>query len=80
VSPEEALAHPYTPEERAFVDSYERVTVVGDPESVADQLGEIAASCGTSDLGVVTICFDYEARVRSYELLARVCGLRPPEH
>jgi luciferase family oxidoreductase group 1 len=78
VSPEEALAYPYTAEERAFVDSYARVTVVGEPDVVARQLGQIADACGTTDLGVVTICFDFEARVRSYELVAEVCGLGAP--
>ncbi len=78
VPPEEALAHPFTPEERAFVESYERVTVIGDPGSVAAQLEAIAESCGTRDLGVVTICFDFAARVRSYELVAEACQLAAP--
>ncbi len=78
VSPEEALGHPYSAEERAFVDSYARVTVIGDPDTVSRRLGEIAEECGTTDLGVVTICFDFEARVRSYELVAKACALAPP--
>ena len=36
---------------------------------------ELAARYGTRDLGVVTICYDFAARVRSYELVAEVCGL-----
>lgn len=75
VSPEEALAYPFTPEERAFVESYARVTVVGEPETVAEQLGQIAEACGTTDLAIVTICFDFAARIRSYELVAEACGI-----
>ncbi len=78
VSPEEAAQHPFTPEERAFVESYERVTVIGTPEQVAGELTGIAEACHTRDLGIVTICFDFEARCRSYELVAEVCGLAPP--
>lgn len=78
VSPEEAAKHRFTPEERAFVTSYERVTVIGTPDSVARELERIAEECGTLDLGVVTICFDFEARCRSYELVAAACGLSPP--
>ena len=76
VSPDEALSYPYSPEERAFVDSYRRVTVVGDPASVRGELESIAAECGTDDLAVVTICFDFAARCRSYELVADACELK----
>lgn len=70
VSPEEALAYPYRPEERDFVETQGRSSIVGDPDRVADALFELAKTYETDDLGVVTICFDFEARCRSYELIA----------
>ena len=43
---------------------------VGDPAQVLAQLREIATAYATAELGVVTICFDFAARVRSYALIA----------
>ncbi len=77
VPPEEALAHAYTPEELAFLEQSARSGIEGDPAQVRDALEEIAARYGTRDLSVVTICHDFDARVRSYELVARVCGIAP---
>jgi luciferase family oxidoreductase group 1 len=72
---EEALAYPYTPQERAFVEHSHRTTVDGDPQQVKAQLEEIADMYHTDDLSVVTICYDFAARVRSYELVAEACGI-----
>ena len=33
-------------------------------------LERLAGEYGTTEIGVVTLCFDFAARVRSYELLA----------
>jgi hypothetical protein len=37
---------------------------------VTARLEEIATAYGTRELGIVTICFDFAARLRSYELIA----------
>ena len=37
----------------------------------------LADAYETNDVGVVTICYEFAARVRSYELVAKVCGLSP---
>ena len=75
VPPEEASAYEFGPEELAFLERSPLTGSVGDPATVRAELEELAASYGTPDLGVVTICYDFAARVRSYELLARECGL-----
>jgi len=75
-SVEEALAYPYTPQERAFIAQHNRTTVDGDPQQVKAKLEAIAAQYQTTDLSVVTICYDFAARVRSYELVAEACGLQ----
>ncbi len=72
---EEALAYPYTPQERAFVAHSHQTTVDGDPQHVKAQLEAVAELYQTDDLSVVTICYDFAARVRSYQLVAEVCGL-----
>jgi hypothetical protein len=42
------------------------------------QLAQIAERYGTTDVGVVTNCYAFEDRARSYELLAASFGLTPP--
>jgi len=76
--PEEALAYPFTPEERAFVKASRRSMIVGDPGQVRDRIETIAAQCGARELGIVTICYDFEARQHSYELVAEAFGIRAP--
>ena len=51
--------------------------IQGTPEHVRTGLTAIAERFGTRDLGVVTICYDFGARIRSYELVAEACGLDP---
>jgi len=70
VSPEEAAQHVFTPEEERFLAHSGMRATVGDPAQVSAELDEIAESYGTDRLGVVTICHAFEARRRSYELLA----------
>jgi luciferase family oxidoreductase group 1 len=78
-SPEEALAYPYTPAERAQAKAYRNSTqIVGDPATVRSQLDRLVETTGADELMVVTLIHSHAARVRSYELLAEVYGLEPP--
>ncbi|MBB82223.1 MAG: LLM class flavin-dependent oxidoreductase [Deltaproteobacteria bacterium] len=71
VSPEEASEHVFTPEEERFLEHSGMRATVGNPEQVAAELYAIAERYDTELLGVVTICYDFEARLRSYELIAQ---------
>jgi len=75
--PETALAHSYTPEEKGFIERQAASNVVGDPERVRHGLEELADRYATRDLGIVTICHDFKARLRSYELIAGAFDLVP---
>jgi luciferase family oxidoreductase group 1 len=77
VAPDEALAHEFTPEEVAYLERSSRAAIQGTPQQVRMRIDEVARAFGTRELGIVTICYDFAARVRSYELVAEVCGLRP---
>ena len=72
---EEALNYPYQMNELAFIRQYSQVCVDGNPQQVKEKLERIAEIYQTGDLSVVTICHDFADRVRSYELVAEVCGL-----
>jgi luciferase family oxidoreductase group 1 len=69
-SPEEALAYPYSPAELDYLARAAMPAVVGDPQQVVAALGQLAQAYETPELGIVTICFDFAARLRSYELIA----------
>jgi alkanesulfonate monooxygenase SsuD/methylene tetrahydromethanopterin reductase-like flavin-dependent oxidoreductase (luciferase family) len=73
VSPEEAARHVFTPEEEAFLAHSGMRATTGDPDDVATELEQLAGRYASEELGIVTICFDFGARLRSYELLAQRC-------
>ena len=76
-SPDEAANYVYQSDEAAFVKQYQNVCIDGDPQQVKVGLEEIAEMYQTPDLSVVTITHGLADRVRSYELVAEVCGLTP---
>ena len=74
---EEALSYNFSPLEMAHTAEQRKRCVDGDPEYVRTQLEAVAETYGTTDLGVVTVCYAFEDRARSYELVAQACGLIP---
>ena len=74
-SPEEALAYPYTAEDRVLIRGIAARGITGTPERVKLGLERLAADYGAEEVIVLTITYDFAARVRSYELLAEACRL-----
>ena len=74
-SPEEALAYPFSDQERALLRTVEGRSVVGTPDIVKRKLLSLADRHGAEELVIVTITYDYDSRLRSYELLAREFGI-----
>ena len=74
---EDALAYQYAANEWAYTEQYRRLCVDGTPEQVKDRLDGLAELYQTNDLSIVTICHGFAERVRSYELVAEVCGIIP---
>lgn len=70
ISPEEAMAHDFSAEELRFLEHSGMRATTGSPEQVTKELDEIAERYGTDLLGIVTICYEFKARLRSYALLA----------
>lgn len=73
---EEAENYPYTDHERAVVRYNRRRTIAGAPEQVRDRLLELGRAYGVDEFVVVTICHEFEDRLRSYELLAQAFDLK----
>jgi luciferase family oxidoreductase group 1 len=75
VSPETALAHDYTPAERAMIAKLRENALVGAPRQVADKLQALGRRLGLEEMVVNTWTFDPAARRRSYALLAQAFDL-----
>lgn len=74
-TPEEAMAYPYTPQERALVQSYRTLQVVGSARKARARIEELAEETEADEVMVSTMVHSHADRLRSYELLAREFGL-----
>lgn len=74
--PEDALNYPYTPEDRFLIERRQVPSVIGNPEQVREGLLSFAKEYDVDEIVVLTICYDFEARLRSYELVSDVMGLK----
>jgi luciferase family oxidoreductase group 1 len=74
---EEARAYPYTEADRRRIARNRRRVVLGGPDSVRARLQALAEASEADELMIVTITGNYEARLRSYELVASAFGLAP---
>jgi luciferase family oxidoreductase group 1 len=75
-SPQEALAYPYSPAERALIARNRARLFVGAKATVLTRLREMIDVTKADDLMVTTMIYDHAARRHSYELLAEAFGLR----
>jgi luciferase family oxidoreductase group 1 len=77
--PEEAIKWPMDDETKAYMSLATKSYIEGDLDQV--RAGIIAASkrYHTSDIGIVTNCYDFEHRKRSYALVAECMELTPSE-
>lgn len=69
---DQALAYPWTEEDRELVRDRVATQLVGSPHTVADRLAQLRDATGADELAVTTITHRHTDRVRSYELLAKV--------
>jgi luciferase family oxidoreductase group 1 len=68
--PEKALRFLQADERSNPRSNSERRAVLGAPATVKEQLADVVSSYGAEEAIVVSITYDHEARLRSYELLA----------
>ena len=73
--PEEAAAYPLTEEQRRYLEGLSHRHIEGDPEAVRQGILQAAQDFGTTDIGIVTNCYRFEDRVRSFQLVAQAFGL-----
>lgn len=71
----DAEAYAYSREERLRIAFNRRRMVIGTPDQAKAQLLALAEAYGVAELVIVSICYDFAARLRSYELVAQAFGL-----
>lgn len=67
---EEALSYPYSEAEQKIIQDKRRRMLIGTKEQIRMELNKLQQAYKADEWMVVTITHDYEARIRSYELLA----------
>jgi luciferase family oxidoreductase group 1 len=77
-SPEEAMAHVFSPDERAIASFFEKLVIVGAPEQVRAKIEAAVERTEADEVMIATHAFDAKARVRSYELVAEAFAWPPP--
>jgi luciferase family oxidoreductase group 1 len=71
-SPDEALAHTFTEQERAVVDEHMAGYIVGDPDAVRAGIDELLEATAADELMASTSAYHHADRRRSFELVARL--------
>ena len=71
----EALAFPARPEDRAFAAGTTRAAIDGDPAGVRERILALAEAYGASEVSILTSCYAFQDRVRSYAMIAAALGL-----
>ena len=75
VPAEEAAAYPLTAVQHQYMERMSQGSIDGDPETLRRGILKAAEEFGTTDIGIVTNCYRYEDRARSYRLVAQAFGL-----
>ena len=70
---EEARSYPFNDKELEKMAQMKQKMVIGNPDEVKQQLIDLQKQYNVDELMIVTITHDYEARRRSYELIAEAC-------
>jgi luciferase family oxidoreductase group 1 len=76
--PAEAAAYAVADGDRRFVAGTLRAAIDGDPETVRTALLDIGRRFATDDLTLVTNCYGFAERLRSFHLIAQAFDLAPP--
>jgi luciferase family oxidoreductase group 1 len=69
----------WSPLEQAHVERMTRVSVVGSHATVRAGVEELARETGADEIIVAAQIYEHAARLRSYEILARICELTAQE-
>lgn len=75
-SPETAMAYSYSHFEQKRVQENRKRMIVGTPKSVRRQIEELSTVYEADEVMLVMIAYDFQDKLRSYELIAKEMGLQ----
>lgn len=70
-SPETAMDYPYSDFEKEFVLDNRKRMIIGTPKTVRAQVEKLAAEFGADEVMLVMRAYDFQDKLRSYELIAK---------
>ena len=76
-SPETAAAYTYTEVEKRRIQQNRQRLIFGTPDKVKAEIEAMAAEFDAREFIILSNCYEFAARVRSYELIAEAFGLAP---
>lgn len=74
-SVESALAYPYSEYDRYRIEENRNRMIVGNPEQVKQKILQMSKEYNTDEFMLVSIIHDFEAKLKSYQLVAKAFGL-----
>lgn len=74
--PEEASAYDFTAHQRAIIEKQSATWIVGGPDKVKAEMEKKRQETGADEVMVTTTIYSYEARRRSFSLVAEAYGLK----
>ncbi|WP_089228603.1 LLM class flavin-dependent oxidoreductase [Actinacidiphila glaucinigra] len=77
-SPSTAETYPYTSEDKEFVERWMDSVVCGTPSTVRARLQDLHGRTGADELMLSSLIHDFDARRRSYSLVADAFGMKHP--
>jgi luciferase family oxidoreductase group 1 len=76
-TPEQAAAHPWSPEERAFVEQRREGQAIGGPDTVREALAKLLAATEADELMLSTLVHSPADRLRSTDLIRGMFDVLP---
>jgi luciferase family oxidoreductase group 1 len=76
-SPDEVKAYRFSPDQQSLFQSIAARHIVGSPATVSARLSHMIEQTRADELMVLTMVYDHDARLHSYDLLAEVCQVEP---
>ncbi|QPC81595.1 LLM class flavin-dependent oxidoreductase [Phototrophicus methaneseepsis] len=76
-SPEEIKAYPFSPQQESLFQSIAARHIVGSPATVHARLTNLVEQTKADELMVLSMIYDHDARLHSYDLLAKAFQVQP---
>ena len=80
IPPHDAASYSLGEDARRYLDGLKQSYIDGSPEQVREGIAKVAERYATDDVSIVTNCYAFEDRARSYELVAEAFGVGKTPH